>query len=152
VPRQAGFSVPPSERFHDKYAVDAETGCWNWTAAVNNKGYGRIGAQCIDGKPRGMVYAHRVSYEMHHGPIPDGLVIDHLCRNRRCVNPAHLEAVTYRENALRGEAPMVLVYLLNRCPRGHDMSDAYVRPDNGKRQCRTCIKERGKRQRRSSAA
>jgi hypothetical protein len=71
-----------------------ENGCWNWTAALRN-GYGVIGQK------KSLLYAHRVSYELLVGLIPVGYQIDHLCRNRRCVNPAHLEAVTQQENIRR---------------------------------------------------
>jgi len=71
--------------------VEKGPGCWEWTAS-KIKGHGRIGHE------RGTLYAHRISYELHNGPITDGMVIDHICRNRGCVNPAHLREVTNREN------------------------------------------------------
>ena len=70
------------------------TGCWEWTGHVNNAGYGRVKND----------YAHRLAYEMFVGPIPDGADLDHLCRRRSCVNPAHLEPVTRSENVRRGYA------------------------------------------------
>lgn len=80
----------------EKYIVNPETGCWEWQWSKNEKGYGKIQ---VDGK---LCYAHRVSHEENIGPIPDGLVIDHLCRNTSCVNPEHIEAVPQSTNAQRG--------------------------------------------------
>lgn len=80
----------------DRYEVDPETGCWNWTGAILKTGYGAM-SWLGKNKP-----AHRIAYEQFVGPIPDGLVLDHLCRNTRCVNPDHLEPVTSTENIRRG--------------------------------------------------
>ena len=81
------------------HVVDAVTGCWNWHGAVTPHGYGRIG---LNGKGKAPVPAHRAYYMRERGPIPVGMSLDHLCRNPRCVNPAHLEVVTQRENVRRG--------------------------------------------------
>lgn len=82
--------------------------CWTWTGAVNSRGYGCIGVN------RKSQLAHRVSYELHVGPIAAGLQIDHLCQNKRCINPAHLEAVTGRVNCSRTDAATK-----THCANGH---------------------------------
>lgn len=86
-----------TERFSTKYVVRIDTGCWEWTAAIQSSGYGSFG---YGGKGK-TVLAHRWSYEHHVGPISTGLTIDHLCHNTRCVNPKHLEPVTLAENNRR---------------------------------------------------
>lgn len=85
---------------NDRRLIDSADKCWPWRGAIQSKGYGALG--------RG-VRAHRVVvYRLVHGAIPDGLTIDHLCRNRRCVNPAHLEAVPMQENYRRGDGQLGL--------------------------------------------
>lgn len=102
--------------------------CWVWTWHVTG-GYGRM---TVAGK---QYMAHRLSYEWAHGPIQDGLVIDHLCRNRSCVNPAHLEAVTNLVNILRGHGLPAREAKQSRCKRGHPLPP-YV---SGKRRfCQQC--------------
>lgn len=86
-----------ADSFHGKYIPEALTGCWLWGGHVARNGYARTK---VSGRS---VMAHRASYELFVGPIPEGLVLDHKCRNRCCVNPAHLEPVTSRENLIRGE-------------------------------------------------
>lgn len=78
-----------------RYKVNSDTGCWEWLLAKAQNGYGRVR---VGGVQKA---AHRVEYEKIHGTIPDGLEIDHLCRNKGCVNPSHLEAVSHRENEYR---------------------------------------------------
>lgn len=84
-----------TQRFWAKVDKKGPDECWEWTAALNNRGYGKLGR---GGRKAGEIYAHRLSYEIHRGPIREGLVIDHKCRNTKCVNPAHLQAVTHKQN------------------------------------------------------
>lgn len=120
------------ERFNSKYEED-ENGCWVWIGAMSSVGYGRFK---VSGR---LVSPHRWSYENFVGPIPENLVIDHLCRNRRCVNPQHLEAVSHRENVLRGIGPTAFNARKTHCPSGHLLSgpNLYLTPQ-GRRACFEC--------------
>lgn len=96
-----------------------------------------------------MAVSHRYSYEELIGPVPTGLTLDHLCRNRACVNPSHLEPVTHRVNILRGESPSAKNAVKTHCPAGHRLAGEhlYIRPATGVRACYTCIKRRKKERR-----
>ena len=124
--------VEPSaaDRFWEK--VDKSGDCWEWTAARLPRGYGVFSWEQRQG------YAHRFSYEQSVGPIPDGLEIDHLCRNPPCVRPDHLEAVTRRENMLRGTSPAAQQARQTHCKRGHVLAGDNVYVWNQERHCRTC--------------
>lgn len=133
------------ERFEAKI-VRRDSGCWEWNAGhFKTTGYALFTVRCDDGKWRPTV-AHRVGYELFVGSIPDGLPLDHLCRNRGCVNPDHLEPVSQRINMLRGQAPSAIAVRENRCGRGHEFTpeNTFTRIRNGtaKRECRECIRAR----------
>lgn len=126
-------------------SVDERTGCWNWLGALTTKGYGRLQL-----KRYRIYYAHRVAWMiLARRKIPEGKQLDHLCRNRKCANPAHLEAVTSRENTIRGEHPIARQVRQTACIYGHefDKENTYVNPTNGERHCRVCAALRQKRRR-----
>ncbi len=134
----------------DKFGPDgfhSQTGenlgpCWLWTTPRVADGYGEFQVN------RQKVLAHRFSYTLLIGPIPEGLELDHLCRVRHCVRPSHLEPVTHRVNLLRGDTMPIRNAAKTHCPAGHEysMENTYIRTD-GRRYCRTCHQERRKSRR-----
>ena len=122
------------DRFWSKVGYTDYDGCWRWKGTISDTGYGVLS---INHKPN---YAHRLAYQFMIGQIPEGLTLDHLCRNRTCVNPAHLEPVTAGENVLRGNSLNAINKRKTICVHGHPLSgdNLYTRPDNGNRQCKTC--------------
>ncbi|MFI1018011.1 HNH endonuclease signature motif containing protein [Streptomyces sp. NPDC020965] len=131
-----------TDRFLAKI-VDGPLGCWDWTGHVKPNGDGQLK---VNGHPQ---YAHRAAYTLTRGPIPEGLVIDHLCRRRLCANPDHLEVVSHRTNVLRGVSPAARRARQTHCVRGHrfDTSTTYIAP-NGTRHCRRCTAARARTRRR----
>lgn len=125
-------------RFWSK--VEKTDGCWLWTASTS-QGYGRIWTPTPDGG-RMLAQAHRVAYELLVGPIPDGLYLDHLCRNRLCVRPDHLEPVTNGENVLRGKSGPAENARKTHCIAGHPFDEKNTRYSAGKRWCRACAARR----------
>jgi HNH endonuclease len=123
-------------RFWTKVQRGGDDDCWLWMASRGHHGYGRFD----------QLAAHRVAYELIIGPIPAGLVIDHLCRNPSCVNPAHLEPVTQRENMRRAR------HALTHCPQGHPYTEDNVYMWNDRRKCRICHREQSLRHSRKRRA
>jgi hypothetical protein len=120
--------------------VETETGCWEFTGAVS-KGYGRVGTYDRETKKQRVYQAHRVVYIHLVGPISDDLVLDHLCKNRRCVNPDHLDPVTPGENTERAvEIQRIANANKTECPRGHRYTPAntYTPKGSTARYCREC--------------
>lgn len=115
-----------SERFWSKVAIKGPDECWEWQASFMSSGYGNFRL------PNGWIGAHRMAYLLTHGAIPEGMHLDHLCKNIKCCNPKHLESVTPNENAFRKRREM--------CKRGHplDGENLYVPPGSDRRLCRAC--------------
>lgn len=111
-------------------------GCWWWIGARAAWGYGIMSVN------RHVLRAHRAVYEAYVGPIPDGLTLDHLCRTPRCVNPAHLEPVTMRENVLRGATIPAANARRTHCSHGHPYNEQNTRYRGNRRECRVCDRDR----------
>ena len=115
--------------------------CWLWFGATNHDGYGIV---IVYPSPFSVhskvtIYAHRMSYESYVGPIPKNYTLDHLCRIRRCVNPAHLEAVPHIVNVMRGIHPTTINKAKTHCKRGHLLTGKnLIEHKDGRRECRTC--------------
>lgn len=140
MPANSKKRGPLIERFFRFAGKKSYEECWNWRGYVGPGGYGEIQKGPKGG---GHLMAHRAAWEIFHGPIPEGLVIDHLCRNRRCVNPVHLRTCTMKENILCGVSLSAVNAKKTHCFNGHSLADAYIsilRNGNKVRRCRTCQK------------
>lgn len=140
------------QRLLSKIRVEGE--CWIFTGSISPNGYGSIRARDASGRACTRS-AHRVSYELHVGQVPDGLELDHLCRRRSCCNPAHLEPVTRRENTIRGDAPNVVRAVngsKSHCKQGHPFTgENLILRKGGGRKCRECARLEKKKRRNPAA-
>jgi hypothetical protein len=128
-----GRQRPVWGRIVAKLSTTDPAKCWLWTGRVTEKGYARIRA---DGRAQ---FVHVLSYERAHGPVPAGKELDHLCRVKRCANPAHLDPVIHLVNILRGEGVCARNARKTHCPQGHPYTEENIsRTTSGGRRCRTC--------------
>jgi hypothetical protein len=123
-------------RIETKLSPEPTSGCWLWTGSVTRGGYGHAWFQK---RPRAV---HRIVYEMLVGPVPKGLDLDHLCRNRCCANPKHLEPVSHRENVLRGVGFAARYAKQTHCKRGHPLSGDNLAEQSRRRgrMCKQCTR------------
>jgi hypothetical protein len=140
-----GSTVDPHVDNLSRYEIDSQ-GCWVWSGTLYGNGYGKLTREI-----HGTRLAHRAFYIEHRSPIADGLELDHLCRNRACVNPNHLDPVVRSVNIQRGYDARQD----GRCKNGHDLTavDAYyVEPGSGRRQCRRCWRQNYRKARQNAMA
>lgn len=143
---RVGKGMTVAERIHSRIQTQRD-GCWLWTGATRAAKSARYGHISVRGK---MILVHRAAYEAFKGPIPTGLTVDHVCRNTLCCNPAHLDAVTLRENVLRGVGFSGINFRKAACKRGHPFNEENTRHarriragnEERGRVCRTCHRER----------
>lgn len=149
VERRTGSYIPHGGLLNFHRKIEVTDGCWNWKGSTSKRGYP------LYVKPGHNVGAHRFAYELVMGDIPDGLELDHTCRNTHCVRPDHLEPVTSQVNTLRGTSPASMNAAKTHCMRGHPLSggNLYTAPSGG-RKCRICTyaTNRAYRSRRRQAA
>lgn len=122
------------QRFFERIQLDEETGYWIWPTQ-SSEGYG------VANTRDGLVYLHIFAYQFFSGAVPAGKEIDHVCRRRACCNPAHLEAVTRRQNFLRGAHHSAVAHVTRRCRRGHVLTDdnvTYIATRPNRLVCKTC--------------
>lgn len=124
------------ERILNGITKNAASGCWEWNHGKTSCGYGAIYVDEVQ------FSTHHVSYELFVGVRPSGFDIDHLCRNRGCCNPEHLEAVTRRENLMRGKTLVAANAAVTHCPKGHEYTPDNTIKRSGQRSCRQCSRVR----------
>jgi hypothetical protein len=127
-------TIPIEERFAASYRVNRRSGCWLWTRSIRQNGYSQFRySRAKNG------YGHVFAYEHFVGPVPDGAVLHHTCRNRHCVNPEHIVAVSPRENVMADDTPARRNAEKTHCKRGHELFGENLRiTPTGKRICRAC--------------
>ena len=147
--------IPFETRFEFFTIPEPNSGCLIWLGPLNNSGYGQMKTGYKSEGTRRTYLVHRIAYEHFVGPIPEKMDLDHLCRVRCCVNPAHLEPVTRRENNLRGIGPQVhraRKAAQQYCKRGHQLfGDNMFLNSEGKRACKACRKQLSEKYRRQRA-
>ena len=120
------------ERFDKFFIPEPNGGCWLWMGYINRKGYGNFR---FEGRSQ---LSHSAAYKIFVGPILAGFEIDHKCRQRSCVNPDHLEAVTHQTNLLRGDTIVARHAVKTHCSKGHPFDEANTLIERGGRKCLTC--------------
>lgn len=137
-------ALPIAQRFWSR--VHKTNGCWIWLGATNPKGYGQFFWKRGDASHSYTRPAHIVAYELSLGPVPKGRELDHICQNRRCVNPAHLEPITHKENLMRGDTVCARKKMQTHCVNGHAFSPENTAFEkNGTRRCIECRRARQRR-------
>lgn len=139
------FVATKIPQFWERVLPEPNSGCWIWTGSITGPGYGTFCA-----RKNLLMLAHRFSYVLHKGEIPAGLEIDHLCRVRCCVNPDHLEAVTHRENGLRGVSGAADNARKTHCVNGHELAgeNLLVISTRPGRHCKACHYARARQRKR----
>lgn len=122
--------------FVQRSLIQSSSGCWLWIGGTGSMGYGRV--RINGGRP----YVHRLVYEEFKGKIPQGLVLDHLCRTPSCCNPRHLEAVSHRVNLLRGRGVAARHAATTHCPYRHEYTKENTHTYRGSRFCKKCFSRR----------
>ena len=126
--------ISPIERFLSKISI-TKSGCWEWTGYLDKDGYGTFWSRNVT------LGAHRFAFEYYYGAICPDLTINHLCRNRRCVNPEHLEQITNKENVLKGVGLTAINARKTHCMRGHEFTPENTYSYSNQRICKICVSQ-----------